>query len=360
MKIKNIHYEILCLIITFIMLICAYAFPSVVREYAANALDMCGRVLIPTLLPFIILSRIFSVYVMKLARNYNTEGSILFDFIILLLGILTGFPGGALMASVFYENKAICKERTERIIACSSGLSPVFCIYVFGERILYSRLYGAMIFFSAAAVNIVCYLVLSVFQRKNDTDKKLHNSHKDAHKAESDNITNIITNGMMSVINISAFVTFFSCFEGILITLLRFFGLGDNTASITLCSLIEASCGVELISRLSFGSRFIVGSAVIGFGGISAIMQVYSICSKNKISVRKLIIIRVISLFATPLLSIGMLSIIEETKSIFAAVKHKIFDIKALFFTILAVSAVIIALFVIKMRKEYKKSKIIL
>jgi nucleoside recognition membrane protein YjiH len=115
-----------------------------------------------------------------------------------------------------------------------------------------------------------------------------------------------VKNSIYLVINIGAFIIFFSVvinlliktgvidlFSGMLDFLLSPLGLGSDVFSSILSGLFEITTGTDLASKLSnisIGTQLVVTSFIIGWAGLSVHSQVYSIIGKTGISLKPYIL----------------------------------------------------------------------
>lgn len=113
-------------VLALFVLICFLRFPDTVSETAADAMTRCARDLIPLLFPYMVLSAL------AVRRDLTAPLTGLLRFLglpepgILFLGLLAGFPAGALSAAELYREGRIGKREAEILAAASSVPSPAF------------------------------------------------------------------------------------------------------------------------------------------------------------------------------------------------------------------------------------------
>ena len=360
MTIKRVNFDFCYLFLSGIMLAGMYCFPEIVREAASNGISICLKKIIPTLLPYIIATKMFSLFLLKISVTNPHFSKIKPDVLILLSGNISGFPNGAVLTSNFYKSGAISKKKAEIIISCSNSISPAFCISVFGADVLNRGIYGIITFISIIAVNISLYLLQT--RAMNDENNTISISH--GNKSYSSLITSAITEGFEIIIDVCAFVVYFFTIGSIFHTIMTFAGLEGTVLDSAVCSVLEITGGIEQLKNLKYGTRFILGNAAMGFGGLSAIMQVLSVCNNDGLSSRRFLFAKIISLFAVPVISFIILYLIPENvlagslSSAYQIIQSWLNKDKIILFGSLLIA--IIAIIVINNRKENKKSKIFL
>ena len=102
-------------------------------RYASDAIDLCLEMIVPTLFPFFICSGIliYSGFCELLAKAFqfcmyplfriSPVGSSAF-----ILGIVSGYPLGAVTAGELYSNNYLSKTEAERLLAFCNNSGPLF------------------------------------------------------------------------------------------------------------------------------------------------------------------------------------------------------------------------------------------
>ena len=112
-------------------------------EYANRAIDICIGIIVPTLFPFFICSGllIYSGFCETLARMFRFCMKPLFNVGAMgasafVIGIVSGYPLGAITAGELYKNSYITKTEAERLLAFCNNSGPLFILIC--EEILLS------------------------------------------------------------------------------------------------------------------------------------------------------------------------------------------------------------------------------
>ena len=129
MKQKIILFFCLCLMI-FLLL-----HPQDALAAAKDGLSLWLNVMIPTLLPFLILTGILlkTGNIQKLLRPLSPAGKILLGLspaglYVLILGLLCGYPIGAKLAHDLYIEQQISRREGEYLLTFSCNASPAFIL----------------------------------------------------------------------------------------------------------------------------------------------------------------------------------------------------------------------------------------
>jgi nucleoside recognition membrane protein YjiH len=143
-------------------------FPKEGTEAARDALDLWMNTLLPTLLPFLILSGILTRTGIPVAcpKAGARLISLLFGlspagFCALLLGLFCGYPMGARMTSDLYISGRISLREAEYLSAVSSQASPAFLI----NYLAFQTLGGAFPVSKILAVVYLSFLLTMLFLR---------------------------------------------------------------------------------------------------------------------------------------------------------------------------------------------------
>ncbi|NLU52685.1 MAG: hypothetical protein GXX10_07470 [Clostridiaceae bacterium] len=139
-----------------------YAFPAAAlilslyakeTSYAArNALYLCLDVVIPSLFPFFVLSRITAPYLSgfscpkflkKLVEKYF--GLPYYTLVSIILGYLSGYPTGAKLAHDMIDEGLLDSRQASKLIAVANNCSPLFLIGTIGAGLFHSIKIGFLL-----------------------------------------------------------------------------------------------------------------------------------------------------------------------------------------------------------------------
>jgi len=228
---------------------------------------------------------------------FNVPGEGAFPFI---MGIISGYPTGAKIVSNFKEQHICNKEEAERLIAFTNNSGPLFILGTVGISLFGDARIGYILLLSHI---IACILVGVIFRnwKKNSIRSEIFKQ-----KQKNENIMhlrdvgevlgNSIKKSIGTILNIGGFIIVFSVILSILETggvfevlekIGEIFNIPKEISTSIFSGIIELTNGVKNISMIKTTNLTIcITSFLLGFGGISVLLQVWSIISKYNISIR--------------------------------------------------------------------------
>ena len=314
-KIKKLFIPICICLFTMFLLI----FSNANLSSAKTGLSLWANSVVPSLLPFFIATELLGctnvISILGKLLNkfmkpiFNVPGEGAFPFI---MGIISGYPMGAKIVSSF-KSKGICtNEEAERLLAFTNNSGPLFIIGTVGIGLFRDANTGLLLFITHI---LACLTVGFLFRwwksgrKKRGSFLQESSSHTPS-KVSLSNLGEVLANSIMSAINtiflIGGFIVLFSVVisilknSGILDMLVNFispilniFGIQISYADGILTGLLELTngvCNVANIPNKSISINIIICAFLLGFGGISITLQILSITSKAKISIKPYII----------------------------------------------------------------------
>lgn len=249
-------------------------------QYAFMGLELWFHKMIPTLVPFMILSGI-------MVRMELTEGFTLFVYpfikplfqvsanicYAMIMGFLCGFPMGAKTIADLYSQGLISKREAEYLLAFCNNIGPVyfigFVIPLLQRKLLLPYLLGMYglpllygLFLRYTYYKDIPLLNASPSQRPNSCKpKQEHGLFLE--------LDNAITQTLQSILSLGGYMIFFNMLN--LIPHILF-----HKPSVYLAPLLEISGGLRLLQD----SCPLYVLLLLPFGGLSCIAQTYS-CIKN-------------------------------------------------------------------------------
>lgn len=286
---------------------------------AKTGLSLWANSVVPSLLPFFIATEllgytnVISILGKLLNRFmrpiFNVPGEGAFPFI---MGIISGYPMGAKIVSNFKTQGICTNEEAERLIAFTNNSGPLFIIGTVGIGLFKDTNTGILLFITHI---LACLTVGFIFRwwkfgRKKRSSFLQESSTNIPSKVSLSNLGEVLANSIMSAINtiflIGGFIVLFSVIISILENskildilsnfispILNIFGISASYANGILTGLLELTngvCNVASIPNKSISTNIIVCAFLLGFGGISVTLQILSITSKAKISIKPYII----------------------------------------------------------------------
>lgn len=283
---------------------------------AKDGLILWATAVVPSLFPFFISTELLSYtnvvralgkYLNPIMRPlFNVPGEGAFAF---LMGLISGYPVGAKVVVKLFEQKIITKDEAERLLAFTNNSGPLFIIGTVGIALFGSTNIGILLFITHIFACITVGIFLRFTSRQvnftlsNNTDSNSSNSAISLCNL-GELLGKSITNSISSILTIGGFVVVFSVVISILnqsgilsiistllSPILCSFGFPSELLNSLLIGVIELTNGVNASSNIhSLSISIITTSFLLGFGGFSVLLQVLSIISKARLSIKTYII----------------------------------------------------------------------
>lgn len=310
-----------------IFTICLVLFSKTNLIAAKNGLILWATAVVPSLFPFFVATQMLSytnivTYLGKLLTPimrplFNIPGEGAFAFI---MGLISGYPVGAKIVSDFME-KGICnKEEAERMLAFTNNSGPLFIIGTVGITLFGNTSIGILLLIThilaCISVGIILKFTAKPHQAKAKnyyTNNKLSSIHFNESSQTSNSnpsfsslgeiLGNSIKSATSTILLIGGFVIMFSvvisilnqshALDGICNILSPFFsaiGVSSDFIKAILSGIVELTNGVNLVVGIptkNISISIVICAFLLGFGGLSVLLQVFSIVGKNGISIKK-------------------------------------------------------------------------
>ena len=289
---------------------CLLIFSNSNLNAAQNGILLWANSVLPTLFPFFIATEllyktnfvtILGTLLTKFMRPiFNIPGE---SAIAVLLGNISGYPIGAKLACNLKENKICTKIEAERIISFTNNSGPLFILGTIGVSMFCNREIGLLLLATHFLSSITVGIIFRYWKKNKQT---LYNKVSKNLKNESNiSVLNLgeilgdsIKNSINLVLTIGGFIVLFSVIISILEKIgiidnisnfLNLFGLPKEHSKAILYGFLELTNGLQISSSLQakdLSTNIIISAFILGFGGISVLLQVYSIISKHGISIK--------------------------------------------------------------------------
>ena len=226
----------------------------------------------------------------------------------LFMGIISGYPVGAKIVTDLRNNNLCTKEEGERLLTFTNNSGPLFIIGSVGISLFNDSSIGFLLLFTHL---LACISVAFIFRFwKNSNSSIAYNSHQYATSKHTtvtfSNLGSVlsesITNSISTILLIGGFVVIFSsvisilkssgilsAFSTVLSPMLSVFNIDSVFASPLISGFLEITNGINSISNISskkLSINLIFTAFLLGWGGISVLLQVFSITSKSDLSIR--------------------------------------------------------------------------
>lgn len=238
--------------------------------------------------------------------NVPGEGSFAF-----LMGIISGYPTGAKIVSSLKEKKICTKEECERLIAFTNNSGPLFIVGTVGSGLFCNSSIGFLLLFTHIWACITVGFLFRFWKCKKQNRYRSYEETQDAVELVSvENLGEVlgssIKNSITTIVMIGGFVVLFSVINSMLDNthffdiltnifspIFNAFGLSNNFCDSIFSGIIELTNGVSKVCAIpskNISTNIVICAFLLGFGGLSVLLQVLSITSKNNISIKPYII----------------------------------------------------------------------
>lgn len=282
---------------------------------AQSGLALWATAVVPSLFPFFVSTELLSYtnivkHLGKLLTPlmrplFNVPGEGAFAF---LMGLISGYPVGAKIVSNFMDQGIVTKEEAERLLAFTNNSGPLFIIGTVGITLFGSSTIGIVLFIThvlaCISVGIVLRFTSNLKFSVLPKSYAVGSSNKNVTFATLGEVLGkSITNSISTILMIGGFVVIFSVIisilnqSGILDALVTIFSPLLNTIGFKtellkpiLSGIVELTNGVSLVSQThlkAISANIVAASFLLGFGGFSVLLQVFSIICKSGLSIRK-------------------------------------------------------------------------
>ena len=266
----------------FIVCACFALFPEQVLYGAQNGLALCINAVIPSLLPFMLLSscviksgfsRPLGAMLSKVLSpltNMSTAGCVCF-----VTGLFGGYGAGARAVYESYKEKQISREEAERIIPFCNNAGPLFIIATVGISFFMSKSIGLLLFLVQVVTALICARVLGAqTDAKGIRIKEEWNCYKKNKPSLGELITTCAIESGGAIINACVFVITFS-------SILEILPFGEYSI---LSGILEVTRGCSELSRTGTKALPLI-SALLSWGGMSVHFQA-SALSKGEFNMK--------------------------------------------------------------------------
>ncbi len=276
---------------------------------AQNGLSLWATKVLPSLFPFFIATELlcqtnFTYVLGKLLNNFmkpifNVPGE---SAIAIILGTISGYPVGAKVVCNLKNQKIISKIEAERLIAYTNNSGPLFILGTVGISLFGNKKIGIILLISHILASISVGFIFKFWKKDkfdiNFRETKFNSKTSPTRISElGEIIGNAIKKSISTILLIGGFIVLFSVIISILqtsgileliITILNdITGISKELLLGFISGCIELTNGVNLVANLGTSTfTILLTSFLLGFGGISILLQVYSIIAKENISIK--------------------------------------------------------------------------
>lgn len=261
--------------------------PAKYSVVAFKGLEVWAKILLPSLLPFFILTKLFSatgvidgitkVFAPATKTLFNCPSDSAYVF---LMSALTGYPVGSKLVSDLFYSGRLSQQQAVRTTAFCSNSGPMFILGSVAIGMFANRTMGYVILASHLLGALLNGVVYRNYGKGKSTEKNFN------FVAEPNNLdfSASVASSVNSILLIGGVVCFtFVLLEfftsnrifALVMSLFDKIGLNAKVASAIFCGLAEITNGCLCLSSVALGGTalYCLLTFIISFGGISTFLQ---------------------------------------------------------------------------------------
>lgn len=270
MRVFKLNYFVAAASLTALIMI--LAFPQAVCGGVLYGLDMSVRIIIPALFPF----TVTALFLVK-SGGINILSKLFgLPFSVFILSALGGYPSGALLLNDLFKTGRLLKSNAERALFFSINAGPSFVLTAVGAGFMNNRKLGAILLISHIAAS---FILCIIFGRSIKPEKIC--VKKDS-TCVSDAFVLSVNGAVNSMLGIAGTVSVVSAVYFVLNEIL------NKDAAKIISAFFEVTLGVRENS-----GNIILCAFLLGFGGLSVIMQVKYLAKDFSPSIVKILLGRI-------------------------------------------------------------------
>lgn len=299
-KITLFHFSLLFMFSIFLI------FPLQTLNGAAAGLLLWYNVLLPSLLPFIILTSIivkthaFSILSSLIGPTLgklfwvSKEGSLA-----IIIGFLCGYPMGAKIINDLYEDQLISIKEAQYLLSFCNNTSPMFIFSFFLLQILESTTLLLPVLLSL----YLAPLVISVFTRRFYKIQKPSTTVSSSEFASTNHnhinqkfsfllLDEVIIDSITLILKIGGYIMLFSIFINLALPFVSTY----IPKLLFLVPMLEVTTGLEIYKNTFQGSmQFIFMIFLVSFGGLCSVGQTSCVLTSSKIKIKHYFVQKIIT-----------------------------------------------------------------
>ena len=318
---KKLFPYIFVAIVTLLMLF----EPEASIASAKASLILCADVIVPSLFPFFVCSGLlvhsglcrslahFLEPVMKPVFNVSGCGAIAF-----VLGILSGYPQGAITTCNLYQSGYISKSEAERLLAFCNNAGPLFVLSAVGVATYSSPKIGVILYISHIISSVLVGVLFRFYKKQSHNAPKYSINQSDLPFSEA--FSNVLRDSVSNILTVCGAIVFFGTFGGLIGQFLP-----ENPLLKGLFSgVLELSRGNSVISSLQLPlvPKLVLSAFSVGFAGCCVHLQVAAITSRHHLSLAPYLLGKLLHGVFSAAITLGYLHIFRITPAFATSVNN--------------------------------------
>lgn len=292
MKKQDTLYQLLFTALSLYLIFLMLRYPALSLEYASTGLTLWFTKMVPTLLPFMILSgimirmnlteRFVGLLHPLLHRIYGTSRNGSYTII---MGFLCGFPMGARIVGELYEQHKLSREESALLLSFCNNIGPIYFLSYVIPTLGIDRpgrpfllMYGIPLLYGFLLMRISPMMTRTVSSCENHPEVRSLRAEHPGSCSLLAAIDASVLSGLIGIARLGGYMVFFNLLN---IVFQPFQHVNTNILNIYRC-LLEITSGIDYSGR-SINYAILI---LLPFGGFSCIAQTYSMIRQTDLSLR--------------------------------------------------------------------------
>lgn len=292
MKKQDTLYQLLFTALSLYLIFLMLRYPALSLEYASTGLTLWFTKMVPTLLPFMILSgimirmnlteRFVGLLHPLLHRIYGTSRNGSYTII---MGFLCGFPMGARIVGELYEQHKLSREESALLLSFCNNIGPIYFLSYVVPTLGIDRpgrpfllMYGIPLLYGFLLMRIRPWMTRKVSSCENHPEARSLQARQPGSCSLLAAIDASVLSGLTGIARLGGYMVFFNLLT---IVFQPFQHVNTNILNIYRC-LLEITSGIDCSGR-SINFAILI---LLPFGGFSCIAQTYSMIRQTDLSLR--------------------------------------------------------------------------
>jgi sporulation integral membrane protein YlbJ len=292
MKKQDTLYQLLFTALSLYLIFLMLRYPALSLEYASTGLTLWFTKMVPTLLPFMILSgimirmnlteRFVGLLHPLLHRIYGTSRNGSYTII---MGFLCGFPMGARIVGELYEQHKLSREESALLLSFCNNIGPIYFLSYVIPTLGIDRpgrpfllMYGIPLLYGFLLMRIRPMMTRTVSSCENHPEVRSLRAEHPGSCSLLAAIDASVLSGLIGIARLGGYMVFFNLLN---IVFQPFQHVNTNILNIYRC-LLEITSGIDYSGR-SINFAILI---LLPFGGFSCIAQTYSMIRQTDLSLR--------------------------------------------------------------------------
>ena len=322
-QLKKFKYKLFKGIILIIFIL-MFFFPYASYQGASSGLLLWFINVLPTLLPFIILSNLMiRLNIAELVsrfmhpvfgRLFRISPGACYP---ILIGFLSGIPMGAKSSADLVSEGRISHKEGGFLLNMCNNASPIFImnyIAINQLKLAQMRLPLFVIIYSSSIISALIYRKLikcrGIKSVKNDLkpSQDIPQTKYKSVRFSIEIMDNSIMNGFEVVTKIGGYIILFS----ILAQIVSEIGPGSSILKATFMGFLEITTGINQICKTNVDQniKIVLAAVLTSFGGLSGIAQTKSVLGDSRLSINSYFTVKLLGVLVTFLLTVLYVTII--------------------------------------------------